>query len=78
MNLIFRTLLIEFQYYYPELLQRCYILNAPMFFEGFYDSEVKSHLSANTVQKISITGESSHKDLIENVLPEELPTIYGG
>jgi len=75
---VFRTLLIEYQRYYPELLWRCFILNTPMFFEGFYDSEVKPHISPSTMNKIVVTGESTHKDLQEMVEAGELPTLYGG
>lgn len=63
-NVVFRSLLIEFQRFYPEILDKCYILNTPMFFEGFWESEIKPHLSQNTCNKIVVTGESSHKDLL--------------
>jgi len=63
MNVIFRTILIEYQRYYPELLFKCFILNTPMFFEGFWETEVKPHLSPKTISKILITGESSSRDL---------------
>jgi len=49
-----------------------------MFFEAHWDSEIKPHLSAKTCSKIIITGENSHKDLIERVEPSELPKLYGG
>ena len=47
-NVIFRSLLIEFQQFYPELLYKAYILNAPMFFDSFYENEVKPHISERT------------------------------
>mmetsp|Transcript_14870 Transcript_14870/g.10774 ORF Transcript_14870/g.10774 Transcript_14870/m.10774 type:complete len:170 (+) Transcript_14870:397-906(+) len=77
-NVVFKTLLIEYQHYYPELLHQCYILNTPMFFEDFFDSEVKPHISSATVSKIHISGESSHKDLKSSISPQELPLLYGG
>lgn len=67
MNVIFKSLLIEFQRYYPELLDKCYIVNTPMFFEGLWESEIKPHLSEKTINKVIITGEYSHKDLQEGV-----------
>jgi hypothetical protein len=78
LNVIFKTLLIEYQRYYPEILSKCYVLNTPMFFEGFWESEIKPHLSQKTCSKIVVTGESSHKELQERVDAAELPKIYGG
>ena len=78
MNIVFRSVLIEYQRYYPELLDQCYILNTPMFFESFWDSEIKPHLNAQTIQKIIITGESGHKDLSERFDEGDLPKLYGG
>lgn len=76
--MIFRSLLIEFQGYYPELLDSCFVLNTPMFFEGFFESEIKPHLSPKTVSKIFITGENVHKNLYDKVDVDLLPKIYGG
>lgn len=76
--MIFRSLLIEFQRYYPEILDSCYFVNTPMFFEGFWESEIKPHIDAKTAAKVIITGENSHKTLQENVDAEKLPKIYGG
>jgi hypothetical protein len=59
-NVIFRSLLIEFQRFYPELMQKCYIVNTPMFFESFWDGEIKPHMSQKTQQKIIMTGEHTH------------------
>jgi CRAL/TRIO domain len=76
--MVFRSLLIELQRYYPEMLNRCFVLNTPMFFESFWESEIKPHLSPVTVAKVTVTGESSHKDLVEQVDANELPKLYGG
>ena len=59
-------------------MHKAFILNTPMFFEGFFDSEIKPHLSEGTMQKLVITGESSHKDLQALVESKELPKLYGG
>ena len=63
LNVIFRSLLIELQHFYPELLSICYLVNTPMFFLDFFESEIKPHISAKTQEKIIITGESSHKQI---------------
>ena len=49
-----------------------------MFFEGLYDTEIKSYLSEKTVKNIIITGESTHAELQEKVEQGELPALYGG
>jgi hypothetical protein len=36
-----------------------------MFFEGFWESEIKPHVSQKTALKVVITGESTHKDIID-------------
>ena len=76
--MIFRTLLIEVQRYYPEMLDSCYFVNTPMFFEGVWESEIKPHLHPKTASKVIITGENSHKDLMDRVDADKLPKIYGG
>jgi hypothetical protein len=75
---IFRSLLIEFQRYYPEMLDRCFIVNTPIFFEDLYESEIKPHMSARTASKVLITGENTHKELLEKVEQANLPKLYGG
>ena len=76
--MIFRSLLIEFQHFYPEMLDSCYFVNTPMFFQDYFESEIKPHLSPKTQPKIVITGEHTHKDLQEKVEADKLPKIYGG
>jgi len=76
--MIFKSLLIEFQHFYPELVHRCFVVNTPMFFESFFESEIKPFLAAKTAVKVFITGENTHKGLLENVDQDKLPRIYGG
>ena len=78
MNLVFQSLMIEMQRYYPEMLYSCYIVNAPMFFEAHFETEVCPNLSNDTKAKITVTGSSTHNDLIQNIDPSELPKLYGG
>ena len=63
--------------FYPEFLQRAFIVNAPMFFSDVWD-DISPFLSKRTLSKVVISGENSHSDLKEMVTPENLPTIYGG
>lgn len=60
------------------MLDSCYIVNTPIFFQDFYESEIKPHLSPKTQAKIHITGENSHPGLQEQFEAEHLPKIYGG
>jgi hypothetical protein len=76
--MIFRSLLIEFNRYYPSMLDSCFVVNTPMFFEGFWEGEVKPHLAAETAAKVIITGENSHAKLKERVKAINLPQLYGG
>ena len=60
-TVIFKSLLVEFQRFYPEMLESCFIVNTPMFFDGIWESEIKPNLSAKTISRIHITGENTHK-----------------
>jgi hypothetical protein len=55
------------------MLDRCFVLNTPIFFDSIWEAEIKPHLSPKTIAKITITGESSHKDLQEKVEAGNLP-----
>ena len=60
------------------MLDKCYIVNTPLFFEDYWEAEIKPHISVRTASKVIITGESSHKDLLEKIDNARLPEIYGG
>lgn len=49
-----------------------------MFFQDFFESEIKPHLSPSTQEKIIITGEHTHNVLQDQFDAEMLPKIYGG
>ena len=49
-----------------------------MFFQDYFESEIRPHLSQQTAAKIVITGEATHKSLQEKVEESKLPKIYGG
>ena len=78
LNVIFRTCLIEFLRYYPEMLHKAYILSAPMFFQSIYENEVLPHLPEGTSKKIIISGENTHPDLLASFDLAKLPSLYGG
>jgi hypothetical protein len=49
------------------MMDKCYIVNTPMFFEDYWEAEIKPHISARTVSKVIITGENYHKELLDKV-----------
>ncbi|TPX57783.1 hypothetical protein PhCBS80983_g03595 [Powellomyces hirtus] len=65
------------QNYYPEMLGKMYIINAPMLFTGVW-SIVKGFLDEVTVSKINILGSNYKSKLLETIDESSLPKIYGG
>ena len=65
------------QNYYPELLGKMYIINAPMLFTAVW-SMVKPLLDEVTVKKISILGYSYTAALLETIDEDVLPDFLGG
>jgi len=62
---------------YPELMRKCYMINAPWIFDTAWYF-VKGWLAARTVAKVSIMG-SSYKSTIAKEIPmESLPKLLGG
>ncbi len=78
LKVIFQTLLIEFKQFFPEMVHAIYVLNAPMFFNGLYETDVLPHLAEKTIAKVRITGENSHPELLESFDMDKLPKLYGG
>jgi Tfp pilus assembly major pilin PilA len=54
------------QNYYPEVLAKMYIVNAPMMFSGVW-SIVKNFIDKKTADKINIHGSKYQKDLLTYV-----------
>jgi hypothetical protein len=77
-NAIFRALIGDLSRQFPEIVNSVIVLNAPMMFESHYLKEIKPQFTAHTASKIMITSESSPKELLDVVAPENLPAIYGG
>ncbi|KAI9089463.1 CRAL-TRIO domain-containing protein [Phlyctochytrium arcticum] len=65
------------QNYYPEMLGKMYIINAPMLFTGVW-SIVKGFLDEVTVSKINILGSSYKSKLLETIDEANLPKMFGG
>lgn len=60
------------------MLESCYFVNTPMFFQDFFESEIKPFISAKTQAKVIITGENSHRQLQDQYAADSLPKLYGG
>ncbi len=74
----YKQLTLEVQRFFPCMLQKLYIVNAPLFFENIWESELSKCVDQETVEKVAITSANTHDDLINEVDPDELPLIYGG
>lgn len=65
------------QNYYPEMLGKMYIINAPMLFTAVWNL-VKPMLDEVTVKKISILGSSYKSALLETIDADCIPGYMGG
>ncbi|KAJ3206131.1 cytosolic factor, phosphatidylinositol/phosphatidylcholine transfer protein [Entophlyctis luteolus] len=65
------------QDYYPEMLGKMFVINAPMLFTGVW-SLVKPMLDEVTVRKIVILGPTYLPTLLETIDSENLPRCLGG
>lgn len=65
------------QDYYPELMWKCVIINAPTTFRVIWGM-VKYLMDARTQAKIEVLGASYQEELLRLVAPEHLPQQYGG
>ncbi|KAL1922951.1 uncharacterized protein VTP21DRAFT_9327 [Calcarisporiella thermophila] len=65
------------QDYYPEMMGKMYVVNAPFLFSSIW-SMVKPFLDEVTVNKIHILGSRFQSALLRDVDPENLPSFFGG
>ena len=65
------------QDYYPEIMARTYIVNAPFMFKGAW-AVISPFIDAKTKKKITILGSGFQKDLFKYVDPSNVPTELGG
>ena len=78
LNLVWREIVKELAKRFPEFVNAIHIVNAPMFFENYFLTELKQLFSQRTFSKISITGESAPASLKEVIEAAKLPAVYGG
>ena len=60
---LYQQLSLESQRFFPQLVHKIYVLNCPIFFENVWESQLSKCVNSNTIQKIVITSNSTHKDL---------------
>lgn len=65
------------QNYYPEMMGRMYVINAPMMFTSVWGM-VKPLLDEVTVKKITILGGNYQNSLLEDIDADYLPKELGG
>ncbi|KAL1916977.1 uncharacterized protein VTP21DRAFT_5174 [Calcarisporiella thermophila] len=65
------------QDYYPEMLGKLVIINAPLLFSSVW-SMIKPFLDEVTVNKIVILGGKYQQELLKDIDPENLPKFLGG
>jgi len=76
---VYKQLTLEVQRFFPAMLHKMYILNAPLFSENIWDSELSQCVDEKTCKdKIIITSSGTHEDLFSEVKECELPQVYGG
>ncbi|KAI9267774.1 CRAL-TRIO domain-containing protein [Helicostylum pulchrum] len=65
------------QKYYPETLNKFFLVNAPGAFVYVWKI-VKAWLDPGTIAKIQIMGADSKESLLKQIAPENLPSFLGG
>jgi hypothetical protein len=74
---ILRSVISVAQDNYPELMNRCVMVNAPWLFDMLF-KVISPILSPRTLQKIMVTG-TNYEDSLEDLLAREnFPTLVGG
>lgn len=66
-----------FQEYYPELVHKCFIVNTPMLFSGFW-TVVKPLFTSRTQSTIQVCSGNGAVELRSFITPEHIPQEYGG
>lgn len=66
-----------FQEYYPELVHKCFIVNTPMMFSGFW-TVVKPLFTSRTQSTIQVCSGNGATELKSHIAPEHIPLEYGG
>lgn len=76
---ILQALVELFSKYYPCIIHKIFVMNAPMFFDDIWESfsELVDHDSSDRSNFI-ISNKNSHADLTATVDSDKLPAVYGG
>ena len=74
---IMQTVMQIDQDYYPELMDKCLIINAPTTFRIIFGM-VKYFLDSRTQTKIHVLPANYREDLLKYISPENLEVRYGG
>mmetsp|Transcript_13489 Transcript_13489/g.22967 ORF Transcript_13489/g.22967 Transcript_13489/m.22967 type:complete len:210 (+) Transcript_13489:365-994(+) len=75
---VYKQLTLEVQRFFPCMLHQLFVLNAPLFFENIWESELSQCIDPETLKKFIITSDATHEELQSQVDEYELPQIYGG
>ena len=67
MLVVYRQLVLEVQRFFPELVQKIFVLNAPLFFDNIWEEELSQNVDPETQQKIIISSAETHDDLLNEV-----------
>ena len=62
---------------YPEMMNKCYIINAPFVFNALWYF-IKGLLSQRSLEKVSITGTNYMQELLKRVNVEDIPELIEG
>lgn len=74
---LIRTISDVDQKYYPETLNKLFVVNAPSAFVYVWKI-VKGWLDRGTIEKIQILGSDYQEKLLEQIPAENLPSFLGG
>lgn len=75
---LYKQITLEVQRFFPCMLHRLYVLNAPIFFENIWDAQLSQCVDPETIKKVLISTSQTHEELLEEVDEYDLPLIYGG
>jgi hypothetical protein len=64
---VYKQLVLEVQRFFPEMVHKIYILNAPMFFDTIWEEELSQSVDPETQEKILISNAETHDDLVNEV-----------
>lgn len=65
------------QNYYPERLNKLFVINSPWYFTAIY-SLISPFINVATTNKLIILGYDYYASLLDYIDEDQIPTIYGG